>query len=272
MIVHVLRFSFKEATNDADLAAIEAALGRLATSEAAAFAQIGQDLSDSEYTLTYCVGFENLATLERYMLHEPAHTVAVRAILPHVAKLAAVDFSDDPDPGLAAKIGALHQRRLDSDPEFAELMNSIGGELADSSELNENREKLRRMLEEVGSSGDYDVLDEYVHEDVVLPPHLPGAGEGRAGLKAALAGYDDVIEYQDVVEDSIAEGDKVVARIVARGKLKGDFLGLHGEGQEFTIDEMMIAQFRDGKISHLWRIADLFSLIQQVGGTVGQAT
>jgi predicted ester cyclase/NAD(P)-dependent dehydrogenase (short-subunit alcohol dehydrogenase family) len=137
--------------------------------------------------------------------------------------------------------------------------------------VEENREKLRRLLEEVSSSGNYDVLDEYVHEDVVLPPHMPEAGNGREALKAALAAYDDVLEYQDVVEDTIAEGDKVAARIVTRGKLNGEFLGMRGDGQEFTIDEMMIAQFRDGKISQIWRVADLFSLTQQIGGAPVQA-
>jgi ketosteroid isomerase-like protein len=132
--------------------------------------------------------------------------------------------------------------------------------------VEENREKLRRLLEEVSSSGNYDLLDEYVHEDVVLPPGMP-EGAGREGLKAALAAYDHVIEYRDVVEDAIAEGDKVAVRVVNHGKLNGEFLGLHGNGQEYTIDEMMIAQFRDGKISRIWRVADLFSLLRQVGAT-----
>ena len=129
MIVHVLRFRFKEGTSDEDLAAVEAALKRLATSEALSFSTVGQDLGAPEYTLAYCVAFENLAALERYMLHEPAHAAADREILPHVAKLAAVDLSDDPDPELRAKIGALHQRRLATDPQFAEFMRSVEAEL-----------------------------------------------------------------------------------------------------------------------------------------------
>jgi hypothetical protein len=131
MIVHVLRFGFKEGTSEEDLAAIEAALARLAASEAVSFSVIGQDLGpDPEYTFSYCVAFEDLAALERYMLHEPSHRAADFAILPHVAKLAAVDLSDDRDPDLAANIAALHQRRLDTDPEFAALLGSVEGEFA----------------------------------------------------------------------------------------------------------------------------------------------
>jgi Stress responsive A/B Barrel Domain len=130
MIVHVLRFSFKEGTSDDELAAIEAALKRLASSEAASFSVVGQDLGTPDYTLAYCVAFEDLAALERYMLHEPTHIAADRAILPHVANLAAVDLSDDRDPELGAKIAALHQHRLATDPEFAELLRSVEGEFA----------------------------------------------------------------------------------------------------------------------------------------------
>src|SRR5213080_671993 len=132
MIVHVLRFGFKEGSSDDDLAAIEAALARLAASESVAFSVVGQDLGDpaAGYTLAYCVAFEDLAALERYMLHEPAHRAADLAILPHVAKLDAVDLSDDRDPELRAKIAALLERKLAADPEIAELMSSIEADFA----------------------------------------------------------------------------------------------------------------------------------------------
>jgi hypothetical protein len=132
MIVHALRFGYKEGTTDEEIAAIEAALTRLANVEPVSFSVVGRDLGDPAegYTLAYCVAFEDLAALERYMLHEPAHREADFAILPHVAKLAAVDLSDDRDPDLAANIAALHQRRLDTDPEFAALLGSVEGEFA----------------------------------------------------------------------------------------------------------------------------------------------
>jgi predicted ester cyclase len=135
--------------------------------------------------------------------------------------------------------------------------------------VTDDKETLRRLLEDVSGSGSYDQLDELVHENVVLPPHMPGSGSGREGLKAALSGYDDVLEFNDTVEDMIAEGDMIAARIVTRGKLTGEFLGVHADGKEFTIDEMMICRFRDGKISHFWRVADLYSMLQQVAGEAG---
>ena len=156
-----------------------------------------------------------------------------------------------------------------SDPDEALHDETSAGSVS-AEEREANRETLRRLLEEVSGSGSYDGLDDFVHEDVVLPGHFPAEFQGRAGLKAALAAYDDVLENRDVVEDTIAEGDKVVARIVARGRLNGEFLGMQGNGQEFTIDEIMIARFRDGKISHIWRVADLFGLQQQIGGAPAQ--
>jgi len=132
MIVHVLRFAFKDGTREEDVAAAEAALKRLAASEPVSFSVVGQDLGGAAngYALAYCVAFEDLAALERYMLHEPSHGQADAAILPHVAKIAATDLSDDDDPELGAKIAALHQHRLETDPEFAALLGSVEGEFA----------------------------------------------------------------------------------------------------------------------------------------------
>ena len=130
MIVHALRFSFKDGTSEEDLAAIEAALRRLASSEATAFSVVGRDLGGPDYRLAYVVAFEDLAALEHYMLREPSHIAADRVILPHLAKLAALDLADDPDAEIGAKVAALHQRRLETDHEFAELLGSIEGDFA----------------------------------------------------------------------------------------------------------------------------------------------
>jgi hypothetical protein len=132
MIVHVLRFTFKDGTSEEDVAAAVTALERLAASDPVSFSVVGQDLGApaQDNTVAYCVAFEDLAALERYMLHEPSHPQADAAILPHVAKIAATDLSDDRDPDLGTKIAALHQHRLATDPEFAALLSSVEGDFA----------------------------------------------------------------------------------------------------------------------------------------------
>jgi predicted ester cyclase len=131
---------------------------------------------------------------------------------------------------------------------------------------NDNREKLRRLLEEVVPVADYEALSEYVHEDVALPADMPGGKQGLVGYKEGLAASKSGIEYTHSVIDTVAEGDKVVARVLVRGRQIGDILGIANSGKEFQFEQMVIAQFRDGRVSRFWRVADLHSLRQQLEG------
>ena len=57
-----------------------------------------------------------------------------------------------------------------------------------------------------------------------------------------------------------------LVRGVARHYYPGLYLfGRPGTGKTFEIEEIMIAQFRDGKISRIWRVADVHSMLRQLG-------
>src|SRR6478672_2890263 len=72
MIVHLLRFGFREETTEAQKAEVLALMKRTAAVESVSFATVGQNLGDVSEGLThaYCVGIEDLAAMERYM-HDP---------------------------------------------------------------------------------------------------------------------------------------------------------------------------------------------------------
>jgi hypothetical protein len=126
MIINFLRFRFRDEVDQETKDRALAALRRTASSEAVAFFVIGQDLGDpaAGYTHSYCVGIPDLAALDRY-LREPAHREGDQLFLPLLAKLARCASSDDMDPGLRDKIGALAQRPLRDDPEWAALFARI---------------------------------------------------------------------------------------------------------------------------------------------------
>ncbi|QBS43205.1 Dabb family protein [Nocardia sp. CS682] len=127
MIVHLLRFGFRDETTDEQKAEVLATMRRTASVESVSFATVGQNLGDVSEGLThaYCVGIEDLAALERYM-HDPVHLDGDPQIIPHVAKLAiGPDVSDAPDPALRAKIMALHEAKLQKYPERARLMTTV---------------------------------------------------------------------------------------------------------------------------------------------------
>ncbi|MEK8170559.1 Dabb family protein [Streptomyces sp. M19] len=113
MIVHTLRFAFKDGTTEERKAQVLALMRQTASVESASFATVGQSLGDPADGLThaYCVGIEDLAALERYM-HDPVHLAGDPEILPHLARISiGPDVSDDMAPELASEIMALHEKK-----------------------------------------------------------------------------------------------------------------------------------------------------------------
>lgn len=120
MIVHMLRFSFKETATEAEREHVLAVMRRTASVESVSFSTVGQNLDDTEdFTHAYCVGIADLPALRRYM-HDPVHLAGDPEIMPHLARLAiGPDLSDDMTPTLAREILALHDEKVALYPEWA---------------------------------------------------------------------------------------------------------------------------------------------------------
>lgn len=127
MIVHQLRFRFRDETGEAQQARVLELMRATAAVESVAFSTVGRHLGTPSdgYTHALCVAWSDLDALERYM-HDPVHLAGDPEIIPHLAALAiGPETTDDPDPELGAKIMAANQRKLELYPEWAALMSSI---------------------------------------------------------------------------------------------------------------------------------------------------
>ena len=131
--------------------------------------------------------------------------------------------------------------------------------------IEENKEIVRRY-QEIYNSNDLDALGEVVSEDLLTPKLMPGIPTGIEGAKAAhrimLAGFPD---YQTVIDDLFAEGDKVAARISMSGTNTGSFMGIPATGKHVSFTGIYIARIANGKIVEHWGEEDSVSLLQQLG-------
>src|SRR5690242_4961310 len=95
-----------------------------------------------------------------------------------------------------------------------------------SMSIEENKQIVRRY-QEIYNSNNLGALDEVVSQNLLTPRIMPGIPSGIEGAKIAhqmmLTGFPD---YQTVIDDLIAEGDKVVARITMSGTHTGNFMGI----------------------------------------------
>jgi len=124
---------------------------------------------------------------------------------------------------------------------------------------------VRRLLEVGFSKGDFAVIDEIVDPECV--EHQNGAqGTGPEGVRRIAAGLRASFPDLDLhVEDVAAVGDKVWARVRARGTDTGGVAGGPPSGKAIEIDVIDVVRFRDGKIVEHWGVADRLGMLQQVG-------
>jgi steroid delta-isomerase-like uncharacterized protein len=130
----------------------------------------------------------------------------------------------------------------------------------------EENKKIVQRYQEIYNSNDLDSLGEVVAEDLLTPKIMPGIPTGIEGAKAAhrimLTGFPD---YQTIIDDLVAEGDKVAARITMSGTNTGSFMGMPATGKYVLFTGMYIARIANGKIVEHWGEEDGVSLLQQLG-------
>ena len=91
-----------------------------------------------------------------------------------------------------------------------------------------------------------------------------------------LKGYDAVMQYgsmmfaafpdgRHVLDEVIAEGDKVVTRGIFKGTHKGELMGIPPTGKQVTFSVVQVDRLKDGKIVEHWGQGDVKALMQQVG-------
>lgn len=130
----------------------------------------------------------------------------------------------------------------------------------------ENKDLVRRFYQEI-DGGNLDAMDDLVAEDYKdhSPPPFPGFASGREGLKQVFRLFWEATPGTHDIEDQIAEGDKVVTRLTARGVHEGDLPGIPATGRPITVTGTVIHRIENGKLAEKWADKDVLGFLQQLG-------
>jgi serine phosphatase RsbU (regulator of sigma subunit) len=111
-----------------------------------------------------------------------------------------------------------------------------------------NKALVRRFLE-AQAKGNLNVIDEVLTPHFVDHDRLPGQAPDREGYKRAIAEYHAAFSnVRFLVEDQVAEGDKVVTRFIVRATHDlGELMGVAPTGREVTYKAMAIHRIVGGK-------------------------
>jgi steroid delta-isomerase-like uncharacterized protein len=129
-----------------------------------------------------------------------------------------------------------------------------------------NKALVRTFYEEI-DKGNLAAMDELVSEEYINhhPPPFPGLAPGREGLKQAFKIFWEATPGHHVIEDQVAEGDKVVTRLTVYGTHEGDLPGIPKTGNKMEMTAVAIHRIADGKIAEHWSDTDELGLLQQLG-------
>jgi steroid delta-isomerase-like uncharacterized protein len=125
---------------------------------------------------------------------------------------------------------------------------------------------VRRNTEEVQGGGNFELFEQLFADDFRDHTPQPGGTPDKSGarnlyhaLRTAFPDFHAVIHWQT------ADGEVVTTFKTYHGTHKGTFLGVVPTGRKIHFDTVDAMRVHDGKITEHWGVANLFSLMQQLG-------
>ena len=132
--------------------------------------------------------------------------------------------------------------------------------------IRENKAVVRRFFEELLSTDNFAVADEILSPGFRFyfagSPVAMDLESYKEFLAARRAAFPD---RRFVVEDIIAEGEKVSVRFTMRGTHKGDFRGIAPSGKEVTMTGIDMIRLSDGKMVEDRVEVDQLGMMRQLG-------
>jgi serine phosphatase RsbU (regulator of sigma subunit) len=129
----------------------------------------------------------------------------------------------------------------------------------------ENKASFRRYLEEAWNQSNLEVVDEIFDRYVSHQPDGSVLERGPEDVKRFVGEFRSAFpDLRLIIEEQLAEGDKVVSRGTIRGTHQGEFRGIAPTGEEMEIPGMAVFRFsEEGKVVESWDSYDQLSLMRQ---------
>jgi steroid delta-isomerase-like uncharacterized protein len=130
----------------------------------------------------------------------------------------------------------------------------------------ENKKVIAAFVEDVINQGRLNRADHLVALDFVELDPLPGQQQGREGLKDVIRGMRAAFpDLHWVLDEVVAEGDKVVSRFTWTGTHRATFLGIPSTDRKVTVKGVVIDRLAEGKMADSRILMDSLGLMQQLG-------
>src|ERR1700722_15257988 len=133
-------------------------------------------------------------------------------------------------------------------------------------QLTANKKLARDYIDQVFNQHNPAKAAEFVTADVVWHGGGLGASAGPDNLAGLLGSFIGALpDLYAAEQDTIAENDLVVVRLVITATVKGSLLGAPADGKPVRWNAVDIYRVTDGKISEEWAADDVAGIMTQIG-------
>jgi steroid delta-isomerase-like uncharacterized protein len=129
----------------------------------------------------------------------------------------------------------------------------------------QNKETIRRHVEEIFNKGKLAVADEIISPDYVY--HGPiGEYKGLDGFKQMVTMVLKIFpDIHYTIDDMVAEGDKIAIRYTMTGTFQGEFMGIPPTGKRIKMAQAFFYRFKNGKEIEALPFSDNLDMYRQMG-------
>ena len=134
--------------------------------------------------------------------------------------------------------------------------------------IEDHKRIVRRYYDEVFTGRNLAALDELFAPDCV--GHSAGYGDFTlADMRRDIAReYEGMPDDETIIEEQLAEGDRVMTRWRYRWKHDRPVFGEPPTGQWLTMQGMHVDRLAGGKIVERWEIKDFWGVVRHLGGKI----
>ena len=131
--------------------------------------------------------------------------------------------------------------------------------------MNTHKQQVQKFYDTIWNAHGTSEVNNILHPDFTFRGSLGHEKKGHEGFIS----YVDMVhtalgEYRCIVDELVAEGDKVFARMTFTGIHKDHFMGYAPTQKRLSWSGSALFRFVDNKVSDLWVLGDLKSLEMQL--------
>ena len=127
-----------------------------------------------------------------------------------------------------------------------------------------NKAIVRRYVEQILNKKRHDLVEEFLTENIEF--HGSGIPPGLEVVKQWFTTYSTAFpDGRTIIEDVVAEDDRVVARTTFNGTHQAEIEGISATGKKVSVPGIIIFRLDNGKIAEGWLLNDNLSLMRQLG-------